>query len=364
MFWLISVIALLVILAVVVFAFDHNKVGKEKREPARCAVKAVIPVGITPSNIALSPDGCVAYVTDSNGYGLTGLNGVTVIDTKCNRPITTVFDPSFASPFALAVDCLRKLVYITNSDSTTISILDMATNTVIGTIPGFDGPSGIVILPGSQLAYVNNYGSAGGVGVGLGTTVNVVDLETRAIVGSAITVGLAPAALAASHCGRFVYSINYVTGLTGAGTLSVIETTTNTVTATITGFSGPFGIALTRGGERAYVTNFGSNNFTPIGTTVSVVDLIGLTIIDTIQVGLQPSGIAICNDYAYVANFNSQYNGSTLAVGQGTVSVIDTRTNRVLARTIPVGPAPGAVACNKRAVYVVCYSGNSVSVIH
>ena len=51
---------------------------------------------------------------------------------------------------------------------------------------------------------------------------SVVDLNTNIIIGAPIVVGQAPAALAISPNGAFVYSANYVDGNTGTGTMSVI----------------------------------------------------------------------------------------------------------------------------------------------
>ena len=76
-----------------------------------------------------------------------------------------------------------------------------------------------------------------------------------------IEVDLAPASLVLSHCQRLLYVICYVDGLPGTGTLNVIETKTNTIIAKVQGLFGPFGIALSKCGSLAYVTNFGSNNF-------------------------------------------------------------------------------------------------------
>jgi DNA-binding beta-propeller fold protein YncE len=48
-----------------------------------------------------------------------------------------------------------------------------------------------------------------------------------------------------------------------------------------------------------------------VGTTVSVVDISSNTIVATIPVGIQPSGIAITPDgaYAYVSNYSTLYDG-------------------------------------------------------
>src|SRR6267142_1574658 len=84
----------------------------------------------------------------------------------------------------------------------------------------------------------------------------------------------------------------YVTNL--SGTVSVIDTTTNTVVVTIPVGIFPTGIAITPDGTRAYVvnqfvTNQGNN-------TVSVIDTMTNTIVATISVGRGPSEIAITPD--------------------------------------------------------------------
>lgn len=141
--------------------------------------------------------------------------------------------------------------------------------------------------------YVNNYGASSGVGSGNGTTVSVVDLIHDKIVGPPITVGLAPASLAITPDRRYVYVANYVDGEPNTGTITKVRTRDNTVVATIgsfkEGFSGMFYIVIHPNGRKAYVTNFGSNNFEPFGTTVSVVDLFTQTIEANVKLGIQPS---------------------------------------------------------------------------
>jgi len=83
------------------------------------------------------------------------------------------------------------------------------------------------------------------------------------------------------------------------------------VFATIPVGAGPFGVAITPDGTRAYVTNDSSN-------TVSVVDISNNSVFATIPVGGSPIGVAITPDgtRAYVANDTSN-----------DVSVIDTSNN-------------------------------------
>jgi YVTN family beta-propeller protein len=82
---------------------------------------------------------------------------------------------------------------------------------------------------------------------------------------------------------------------------------------------------VTPDGSKVYVTNVNSN-------TVSVIDTATNTVIATIPVGTTPQGVAVTPDGSkvYVANSDSN-----------TVSVIDTATNTVSATT-PVGSYPVA----------------------
>lgn len=333
-------------------------------------VIATIGVGDSPAGIAITPNGRFAYVANNNNDGIPGGDTVSVINLATNKVVTTISDASFNEPYTVTINKAGTLAYVTNSNSTTIAIIDTATNEVIGTIGGFDGPSGMVITPAGDRAYVNNYGGPSGVGSGNATTVRVVDLNTNSIIGAPITVGLAPASLAITPDGAFVYTINYVDGNPGTGTMSIIQTSDNTVVGTITGFSGPFAIAITPNGKFAYVTNFGSNNFSPVGHTVSVVNLRTNTITATITLGTQPSGIALTPDgrFAYVSNYNTLYLGpnfTDLTAFQGTVNIIDTCTNKVLCPVIIVGSSPAnvAIAPDGRRAYVSNYTSDTVSVI-
>jgi YVTN family beta-propeller protein len=333
-------------------------------------VVATISTGVNPAGIAITSNSRTAYVANNNNYGIAAQNSVSVLDLKNNSLEQNIADASFDEPYTVTLGILDNSAYITNSNSSTITILNTANNTVSGIINGFDGPSGMVITPAGNMAYVNNYGSAAGVGSGNGTTLNVVDLNSNTIIGTPITVGTAPAAMALSPDGIYLYVINYQTGQPGTGTMSVIETETNSVVATVTGFSGPSAIDITPNGRYAYITNFGSNNFAPFGTTVSVVDLCNYDIVDTIDAGIQPSDIAISpsGKYAYVTNYNTLYAGSDfsdLTAGQGTVNIIDTSTNEVIAPTIVVGQSPANITISPdgKYAYVTNYTSNTVSVI-
>jgi YVTN family beta-propeller protein len=348
--------------------------------PANTVI-ATIPVGLNPGGIAITPNGKFAYIANNNNYTLQNTNSsgatvntdsVSVIDLSNNSVLKTIYDPSFMQPYTVTINAAGTLAYITNSTGQTISIIDIATNTVIGTIGGFDGPSGMVITPDGNTAYVNNYGATPGAGSGNATTVRVVNLNTNMITGPAITVGLAPAALAITPDGKFVYVADYQTGTPNDGTITVINTSTNTATLNVvTGLFGPFAISITPDGSYAYVTNFGSNNFSPFGTTLSKIDLQTNTIVATHTLSIQPSGLAISPDgrYVYASNYNTLYmdlyNFSGLTAGQGIVNIIDTVTNNILPISIAVDQSPDAIAITPNGfyAYVTNYTSNTVSVI-
>jgi DNA-binding beta-propeller fold protein YncE len=331
------------------------------------AVVATINTGVNPSSIAISKNGHKGYVTNYNNYGIDGQDSVSVLDLKHNKPYAIINDASFDGPYTVTLNHKNTRAYVTNSNSTTISIIDIKNNknSVIGVIDGFNGPSGMVIGK-DNIAYVVNYGA--GAESGMGDTVSVVNLKTMMII-ETITVAQAPAALAISHDGKFVYVVSYVDGNPGTGVMSTISTHTNTVVNTLDGFFGPFDIAVNKDGKYAYVTNFGSNNFAPFGTTVSFVRLKCTPYIkNTVTVGIQPAGIAIKPDqhFAFVTNYNELYDGDQLMPGQGTVNVIDLHHLReVVSPTIAVGQGPDAIATspNGRTIYVANFTSNTVTVI-
>jgi YVTN family beta-propeller protein len=353
--------------------------GKANRAsvPVSNSVISTIRVGVTPAGIAILPTGTKAYVANNNNYGLTYEGGaacdsVTVIDLKTNKPIKTITDPSFNQPYTITISKDGAKAYVTNSNGSTITIISTTSDSVIGTITGFDGPSGMVITPDGLTGYVNNYGGPIA-GSGNGTTVRVVNLLTNLVMGLPITVGQAPAAIAILPNGSYVYTINYKTGLTD-GTISVINTSTNSsIVNAMSGLSGPFGISITPDGLRACVTNFGSNNFSPFGTTLSIISLATPTvpvITDTITLGIQPSGVAITPDggWVYVSNYNTLYSNivsfTGLTAGEGLVSAINLTTLEVSPVDIVVGQSPDFIAIHPSGTVglVSNFTSNTVSI--
>ncbi|WP_283184170.1 YVTN family beta-propeller repeat protein [Pseudomonas svalbardensis] len=158
-----------------------------------------------------------------------------------------------------------------------------------------------------------------------------------------IPVGNGPFGIAVSPDGTRAYVCNQA-----SHTVSVIDTATNRVLTTIPVGNRPTGVAVSPDGTRAYVNN-------ESGHTVSVIDTTTDRVLTTIPVGNNPSGVAVSPDgtRAYVSNLDSN-----------TVSVIDTATDRVLTN-IPVGTYPRGVAVSPDGTrtYVCNWTSHTVSVI-
>jgi len=330
----------------------------------------IIQTGVNPSGIAITKDNKYAYIANNNNYGIDNQDSVSVIDLREKKPIKIIYDKSFAQPYTITIDKTYLKAYVTNSNGSTISIIDTQKNIVSGEISGFDGPSGMVIKSDNITAYVNNYGGPDGLKSGNGNTISIVNLQTKQITGT-INVDKAPAGVVLSKDENTLYCFNYVDGTEGSGTINVIDTSKNEITATIKGFFGPFGMIISPIKNFAYVTNFGSNNFNPIGTTVSVVDLKKNEIIKTINAGIQPSGIQFSKDglFAFVSNYNTLYqdpkNFTGLLPGDGFINIIDTQKHEIINQIIPTGSSPSNIDITPNGKYLIVsnYSSNSISMI-
>ena len=231
--------------------------------------------------------------------------------------------------FALSLACLfapasarAQNAYITNSRDNTVSVIDTATNTVVGSpIHVGSKPMGVAVTPDGSKVYVANEGS---------NDVEVIDTATNTVEDSPISVGIQPQGVAVTPDGSKVYIGNF-----GSNNVSVIDTTINKVEITffIPDNNSPAGIVVTPDGKKVYVANFVSNfpAFHP-SNIVSVFNTATLKVVASITVALGPFGVAITPDGSKVLTANRVNDN---------VSVVATATNTVIA-TIPSGTNPTA----------------------
>jgi YVTN family beta-propeller protein len=218
-----------------------------------------------------------------------------------------------------------------------VSVIDTSTESLAATInlPAGSDPNGVAVTPDGQFAYVADNGTA-----------SVSMINTSSDVVTAISgLGSKPYGVALTPNGSTLYVTN-----AGGTTVNAISTTSNAVIATITVGSNPSGVAVSPNGAFVYVTNTSSN-------TVSVITTNANTVADTINSGFNaPLGVQFTPDgsHAYVANASSS----------DSVSVITVATN-IVTSSISVGASPTGVAVSPdgSAVYVTNENSNTVSVI-
>ena len=203
------------------------------------------------------------------------------------------------------------------------------TDSKLATITVLAKPSNADAAP---FAYITNDGD---------NTVSVIDTATNTVTAT-VNVGSGPVGVAVTPDGTKVYVANG-----GSNNVSVIDTVTNTVTATVNVGSIPRGVATSPDGTKVYVANYGGN-------TVSVINTATSTITATVTVGNHPFGVAVTGTKAFVTNDIDK-----------TVSVIDTATDTVTATVNLVNQYPGGVAASPDGtkVYVTSGGTDNVSVI-
>ena len=135
------------------------------------------------------------------------------------------------------------VAYVTNTTSNTVSVISLETQSVVATFPVAEEPRGIAVSPptaiGAAYIYIARYGTH---------KVDVFSATTFLRVGE-VDVGTTPLnGVAVTPDGAHVYVANY-----GGTTVSVIQTSDNTVSATVTVGTGPHELAVSPDGAHVYV---------------------------------------------------------------------------------------------------------------
>jgi YVTN family beta-propeller protein len=285
------------------------------------AAIATIPVGTKPVDVAISPDGARAYVADE------GADAVAVIDTATNTVVGAPIPLAAGSkPDGVAVTPNGQLVYVADSGDDTVSVIGTATNAVLGApiaLPSGSEPDGIAVSPDGTRVFVAQRGK----------DVSIVDTATNSVVGSVldslapsriaigprggrafvtnggsssvtafnpangqavgapIPVGANPAGIAIEPSGGFAYVAS-----PGDGTLTAVDTSLDAAVGTLGGFPGATGIAFSPDGASGYASDFG-------GSAVTVLNRTSGGVAGTVGVGSEPEGVAVVPDQPPTASF-------------------------------------------------------------
>jgi YVTN family beta-propeller protein len=146
------------------------------------------------------------------------------------------------------------------------------------------------VAAGAPFAYVAN---------AFDGTVSVLDVRTAAIVAT-VPVGCDPRDLAALPDGSRVYVANTCADdpdmLTD--TVSVIDAATRAVVDTIDVGTAPLSLAVRPDGSRLYVANIGQKTFldVPVPGSISVIDTAANTVVATLPLAFPPRDVAVAPD--------------------------------------------------------------------
>jgi YVTN family beta-propeller protein len=222
--------------------------------------ETLIPVGINPTSVAVTPDGSQVWVADTGPQtGLPALADLKVISTASDTVTKTLNLPT--EPRQIAFSPSGSTAYVTTSVG--LYVIDTAHLRVTAVIPGLGNPEGVTVSPDGKTVYVTN------------TAQSLVDVisAARDRVTRTIGTGQMPWQLALSSNGGTLYVADG-----DSDAVSVISTSSDTVTATISDTGDPVSVALTPDGSQLWVGGLTSG-------IVSVFDTANDSLVGTFNVG-------------------------------------------------------------------------------
>lgn len=237
-------------------------------DTANRAVVAKVAVGLHPAHVTLTPDGRFAYVT--NG----GDNSVSVIDTEARKQVASIAVGTY--PHGLRISPDGSQAFVANLKGGTVSVIDTSTRKEIAQIPVGKGPAQTGFAPDGRLAFVS---------LSQENRVALVDVVGRKVVGK-VEVGTVPIQLYATPDGKTLFVANQGTRQKPGTSVSVIDLQTRKVVKTVQTGAGAHGVALDRGGQHVFVTNIYAD-------TLSVLDASSAKVLATVKVGRSPNGVSV-----------------------------------------------------------------------
>lgn len=293
---------------------------------------ARIPTGITPLSVLMTPDERYIFVANTGpGRGISD-NRITAIETATHRVAATI--EVGEGPLDLALSADGQLLYVTNSNEKTISIIEVENLTARSRrirVRAMNGPYGIAISPDGERLYVTDIG---------GGEVLVVNTESRQTI-KRVKVIDSPRSLVLSADGRRLYVSgggfdNTIGGISVIATDSsrVGFTDASRVVETIRTGAGIFRLALSPDESRLYATD-------RVNAQLLVIDVNKNSILERVDVlpgGKESRDLFVSADGSrvYVTNQNSDE-----------LVVFDAESLQIL-RTLRLEDGPRGVAVRAR----------------
>ncbi|WP_411883674.1 autotransporter domain-containing protein [Polaromonas sp. YR568] len=230
-------------------------------------------------------------------YATTATNDVSVLRTNADGTLgaVTTINVGAASTHAV-VRGDQAFAYVTLNGQDQLKVIDTRTNTVVQTVATGDGPRGVNVSPDGTRVYVAN--NAGGA-----NTLSVFSADARtgqltALTSIATGANSQPRQVVFSQDGLRAYIANQGTGANGS--VSILDTATNTIIGTVNTGGQLIAIAANPAGTRVYATS-ATNQVFAIDTAAPVPGVIA-----TLPTGSLPFGVTVSPDgrYFYVSNQN------------------------------------------------------------
>ena len=163
----------------------------------------VIAAGSNPYAVALAPDGNTAYVSDWGGSDLT------VIDTTTGTPKGTITVGEH--PSALKVNAARRELYVADTDSDQVSVVNLASRKLSRTIdlapykkaPVGSNPNALALSPAGDTLYVANAGASAVDVITLGGLAGTTDK-----IAGRIPTGWYPTGVEVARDGKSIFVAN------------------------------------------------------------------------------------------------------------------------------------------------------------
>jgi serine/threonine-protein kinase len=206
--------------------------------------------------------------TGCGGPSTTSVATVTVTtkSAPASPPKVTATISAAGDPQQLGVDPGTNALYVATVTES-LSMINLTSRSAASTIPvGKVGVIGLAVDPATHTVYTANIGT---------DSVSVIDTSTNTVTAN-IPAGRKPRSVVDSGT-QTLYTTNG-----DDQTVSVINPATRTVTATIPVGIFPDQMAIDSGRHTLYVINYGAN-------TLSVIDLATNTVTSTVQVGAAPT---------------------------------------------------------------------------
>ena len=239
-----------------------------------------VPTRSGPHEVAVSPDGMEAYVTDY-GIGAVPGNTITVVGLEFGENLGTIPLSNNIRPHGIEV-AANGDIWVTTEGSESVLEVDPDERSILRTVPtgGITTHMLVLVESGARL-YTANIGSG---------DATAVDLVAGAAIQS-IATGAQAEGIDAAPDGATVYVANRA-----AGTLSEIDVGTNQVTRTAQAGQFPIRVKIRPDGREAVVSDLN-------GGELLVIDLPSLQIVRRLQLPAGPIGLLIApgGRTAYVA---------------------------------------------------------------